>query len=77
MILDVGPKTAQILADYVSKAKTIVWNGPVGVFEMAPYAQGTAELAKAIAQATSDGAFSIAAAAIRFLPFLFSVWPTR
>ena len=50
----------QILADYVSKAKTIVWNGPVGVFEMAPYAQGTAELAKAIAQATSDGAFSIA-----------------
>ena len=60
MILDVGPKTAQILADYVSKAKTIVWNGPVGVFEMAPYAQGTAELAKAIAQATSDGAFSIA-----------------
>ena len=50
MILDVGPKTAQILADYVSKAKTIVWNGPVGVFEMAPYAQGTAELAKAIAQ---------------------------
>ena len=60
MILDVGPKTAQMLADIVGKAKTIVWNGPVGVFEMAPYAQGTAELAKAIAKATREGAFSIA-----------------
>ena len=60
MILDVGPKTAQMLADIVLKAKTIVWNGPVGVFEMAPYAHGTAELAKAIAAATAQGAFSIA-----------------
>ena len=78
MILDVGPKTAQILADYVSKAKTIVWNGPVGVFEMAPYAQGTAELAKAIARGNLPTAPSrLRAAAIRFLPFPFSVWPTR
>lgn len=60
MILDVGPKTAQMLADIVRKAGTIVWNGPVGVFEMAPYAEGTKALAEAIAEATDKGAFSIA-----------------
>lgn len=60
MILDVGPKTAAMLADVVRKAGTIVWNGPVGVFEMAPYAEGTKALAEAIAEATDKGAFSIA-----------------
>lgn len=60
MILDVGPKTAAMLADILRKAGTIVWNGPVGVFEMEPYANGTKELANAIAQATDAGAFSIA-----------------
>ncbi len=60
MILDVGPKTAAMLADVVCKAGTIVWNGPVGVFEMAPYAEGTKALAEAIAEATDKGAFSIA-----------------
>ena len=60
MILDVGPKTAAMLADVVRKAGTIVWNGPVGVFEMAPYAEGTKALAEAIAEATDKGVFSIA-----------------
>ena len=60
MILDVGPKTVAMLADVVRKAGTIVWNGPVGVFEMAPYAEGTKALAEAIAEATDKGAFSIA-----------------
>ncbi len=60
MILDVGPKTAAMLADVVRKAGTIVWNGPVGVFEMAPYAEGTKALAEAIAEATDKGGFSIA-----------------
>ena len=60
MILDVGPKTAEMLGDIVRKAGTIVWNGPVGVFEMAPYAGGTKALAEAIAEATDKGAFSIA-----------------
>lgn len=60
MILDVGPKTAAMLADLIRKAGTIVWNGPVGVFEMAPYANGTKALAEAIAAATDAGAFSIA-----------------
>ena len=51
MILDVGPKTAAILADILKSAGTIVWNGPVGVFEMAPYAEGTRVMADAIAEA--------------------------
>lgn len=60
MILDVGPETAEELAKLVKASKTIVWNGPVGVFEMKPYAGGTKALAAAIADATKAGAFSIA-----------------
>lgn len=60
MILDVGPKTAAMLGEHLRSAGTIVWNGPVGVFEMAPYAEGTRQMAEAIAEATEKGAFSIA-----------------
>lgn len=60
MILDVGPKTAEHLAHELCSAGTIVWNGPVGVFEMKPFAKGTEALAYAIAEATDKGAFSIA-----------------
>ena len=57
MILDIGPKTAAMLAEQVAKAGTIVWNGPVGVFEFDQFAEGTKTLAMAIAK--SNG-FSIA-----------------
>jgi phosphoglycerate kinase len=57
LILDIGPKTAAILAEQVAKAGTIVWNGPVGVFEFDQFAEGTKTLALAIA--ASKG-FSIA-----------------
>lgn len=57
MIFDIGPKTAATLAGILSKAGTIVWNGPVGVFEFDAFADGTEVIAKAIAE--SD-AFSIA-----------------
>lgn len=57
MIFDVGPKTANQLAEYIKQASTIVWNGPVGVFEFDSFAAGTKVIAEAIAQ--SDG-FSIA-----------------
>jgi len=57
MILDIGPKTAAMLAEQVAKAGTIVWNGPVGVFEFDQFAEGTKTLAMAIAR--SNG-FSIA-----------------
>src|SRR5262245_50510803 len=57
MILDIGPGTAQAYAAELEKAGTIVWNGPVGVFEKEPYAQGTQTLARAVAEAKG---FSIA-----------------
>ncbi len=59
MILDIGPNSAKALADVISKAETIVWNGPVGVFEMKPFADGTRVLGEAIAKRTAEGAFSI------------------
>lgn len=49
MILDIGPDSAKVLAEIVAKAGTVVWNGPVGVFEMESFANGTRELSKAIA----------------------------
>ncbi|WP_374429267.1 phosphoglycerate kinase [Ideonella dechloratans] len=57
LILDIGPKTAAILADKLKAAGTIVWNGPVGVFEFDAFAHGTETIARAIAQSP---AFSIA-----------------
>ncbi len=60
LILDVGPQTSAQLTKIVQESGTIIWNGPLGVFEFDAFAQGTEELAKAIAAATSAGAFSIA-----------------
>ena len=57
LILDIGPKTAALLADMLKKAGTIVWNGPVGVFEFDAFSHGTETLARAIAESS---AFSIA-----------------
>ncbi len=57
LILDIGPQTAALLADKLKSAGTIVWNGPVGVFEFDAFAHGTETLAKAIA---ASPAFSIA-----------------
>jgi phosphoglycerate kinase len=57
LILDIGPQTAELLADMLKKAGTIVWNGPVGVFEFDAFANGTETLARAIAESS---AFSIA-----------------
>src|ERR1700758_3834753 len=59
MGLDIGPKTIEAFRAEIAKAKTIVWNGPMGVFEMPAFAKGTLEIAKAVAAATSVGATSI------------------
>jgi phosphoglycerate kinase len=59
MGLDIGPKTAAAYSAEIAKAKTIVWNGPMGVFEMPAFAKGTLEIAKAVAAATTAGATSI------------------
>lgn len=56
MALDIGPQTRKIYADLISKAGTVIWNGPLGVFEVDAFAQGTIEVAKALAE---SAAFSI------------------
>jgi phosphoglycerate kinase len=57
LILDIGPETAKLLAEQLMKAGTIVWNGPVGVFEFEAFEKGTKVIAQAIAESR---AFSIA-----------------
>jgi phosphoglycerate kinase len=59
MGLDIGPKTIDTYRQKIASAKTIVWNGPMGVFEMPAFSKGTLEVAKAVAAATSAGATSI------------------
>lgn len=57
--LDIGPKTEIAFSFIIMQCKTILWNGPVGVFEMPKFAKGTIELGNAIADATAEGAFSL------------------
>jgi phosphoglycerate kinase len=59
MGLDAGPETNTIFENVVLNSKTILWNGPVGVFELSKFAQGTITLGKAIAKATNSGCFSL------------------
>ncbi len=59
MGLDIGPKTRATYCQKIAGAKTIVWNGPMGVFEMPAFAKGTVEIAQAVAAATAAGATSI------------------
>ncbi|APT90731.1 phosphoglycerate kinase [Corynebacterium sphenisci DSM 44792] len=72
MGLDIGPESAREFARVLGEAKTVFWNGPMGVFEMAPFAEGTRAVAQAIIDATAGGAFSVvgggdSAAAVRAL----------
>ncbi len=74
MILDIGPKTAQAYAGTIERAKTIVFNGPMGVYERPAYRQGTKAIGEAIGRATAGGAISVvgggdAAAAAQMLSF--------
>ena len=59
MGLDIGPKTVQEFRTEISIARTIVWNGPLGMFERPPFSQGTLGIARAVAEATKAGATSI------------------
>lgn len=57
--VDSGPKTREQFAEVIGRAKTIIWNGPPGVFEIEPFSGGTKSMAEAVAQATENGAITI------------------
>ncbi len=59
MGLDIGPKTIKLYKAEIATAKTIIWNGPMGVFELPPFAQGTLAIANAVAAVTTTGTTSI------------------
>jgi len=57
--LDIGPESVKLFKDTIKNARTIVWNGPMGVFEMDNFARGTLEIARALADVTKNGATTI------------------
>jgi phosphoglycerate kinase len=59
MIVDIGPGTRRAFADHLAKARTIFWNGPMGIFEVPAFAEGTNDMARAIARRTAAGAISV------------------
>ena len=59
MGLDAGPKSRELFAQVIGRARTIVWNGPAGVFEVDKFAEGTKAMADAIAKATAAGAVTV------------------
>ncbi|MGL4174658.1 MAG: phosphoglycerate kinase, partial [Dermatophilaceae bacterium] len=72
--LDIGPRSAELFAQRLADTRTVFWNGPMGAFEMAPFAAGTKAVAEALAEATSTGALTVvgggdSAAAVRQLGF--------
>ena len=74
MGLDIGPRSAELYAGKLADARTVFWNGPMGAFEMAPFAAGTRAVAQALVDATDRGALTVvgggdSAAAVRQLGF--------
>lgn len=59
MGLDIGPKTVALFSNIIKNSKTLLWNGPMGVFEMENFQQGTKAVAEAVVEATKNGAFSL------------------
>ena len=59
MGLDIGPETAAAFADVILSSKTVLWNGPMGVFEMSAFSKGTEAVAKALVKATETGSFTV------------------
>ena len=72
--LDIGPESGQLFARHIAAAKTVFWNGPMGVFEMTPYADGTRAVAQALTEVSAAGGLTVvgggdSAAAVRALGF--------
>ncbi len=59
MGLDIGPEATKVFSDIIGKSKTILWNGPMGVFEMEKFSSGTNSIAQAVVKATENGGFSL------------------
>ncbi len=59
MGLDIGPQASEVFSNIIESSKTILWNGPMGVFEMPSFAKGTVRIAEAVVKATENGAFSL------------------
>ena len=59
MGLDVGPETVRIFTEVILSAKTVLWNGPMGVFEMPAFSKGTESVARALVKATENGSFTV------------------
>lgn len=59
MGLDIGPETRELFAEIIKNSKTVLWNGPMGVFEMSSFEAGTQAVAEAVVEATQNGAFSL------------------
>ncbi len=59
MGLDIGSKTIKLFSDIIKSSKTILWNGPAGVFEMPKFAKGTIKIAEALVEATQNGAYTL------------------
>lgn len=59
MGLDIGPEARKVFSEIINNSKTILWNGPMGVFEMSNFAEGTKLIATGVVEATSNGAFSL------------------
>ena len=57
--LDIGPETVKLFSETIEKSKTILWNGPMGVFEFPAFAVGTESIAKSVVNATENGGFSL------------------
>ena len=60
MGVDIGPQSRVTFAQTIRRARTVLWNGPMGIFEIDAYSGGTKAVAEAIAQTTKDGAFTVA-----------------
>lgn len=60
MGVDIGPDTAKAFGEAIARARTVLWNGPMGIFEIEEYSAGTKAVAEAIAEATKNGAYTVA-----------------
>jgi phosphoglycerate kinase len=57
--VDIGPRTVSIFSDRIKKSKTLFWNGPMGIFEMDPFSEGTTAIAKSVKEATQKGCITV------------------